>query len=44
MNEKLQQSDRFPSILFKLIDGSTLRIPEDAPTRYTVVLLYRGHW
>ena len=44
MSDKLQQADRFPSITLKLLDGGTLRIPDDAPTRYTALLFYRGHW
>ncbi len=44
MNEMLQQGDRFPSITFNLISGKTLTIPEEAPSRYTVLLFYRGHW
>lgn len=42
--EKLQQGDRFPSMTFKAVDGSQVRIPEDVPGRYAAVLFYRGHW
>jgi len=44
MEEKLQQGDRFPSLTLNLINGGTLRIPEDMPSRYLVLLFYRGHW
>jgi peroxiredoxin len=44
MGEKLQQGDRFPAISLKLLDGSTVRLPDEAPSRYTVLLTYRGHW
>ena len=44
MEEKLQQGDRFPSLTLNLIYGETLRIPEDMPSRYLVLLFYRGHW
>lgn len=44
MAEKLQQSDRFPSVTLKLLDGGTIRIPEEAPGRYSALLFYRGHW
>ena len=44
MGEMLQQGDHFPSMTFKLMDGGTIRIPDDAPSRYTVLLFYRGHW
>jgi hypothetical protein len=44
MAEKLQQADRFPSLALKLLDGGTIRIPEEMPGRYAVLLFYRGHW
>ena len=44
MGEKLQQGDRIPEIKLKLLDGSTMSLPGDAPSRYTALLFYRGHW
>ena len=44
MGGKLQQSDRFPALTFKLLNGDAIRIPDEAPSRYTVLLFYRGHW
>ena len=44
MGKKLQQADRFPPITFKLAGGGAIRIPDDAPTRYAALLLYRGLW
>jgi peroxiredoxin len=44
MGEKLQQGDRFPSLTLKLADGTTIRLPDEMPTRYAAVLFYRGHW
>ena len=44
MEEKLQQGARFPQIRFNLVDGGSLTLPDDAPTRYTALLFYRGHW
>jgi peroxiredoxin len=44
MGKMLQQGDRFPQLTLKLIDGGTIRIPAEAPSRYTAVLFYRGHW
>jgi peroxiredoxin len=44
MAKKLQQGDRFPSLALKLVDGSTVRIPDEMPGRYAVLLFYRGHW
>ena len=44
MAEKLQQGDRLPSVTLQLVDGGTIILPDDAPTRYTALLFYRGHW
>ena len=44
MGEMLQQGDRLPKITLTLLDGGTITLPNDAPTRYTALLFYRGHW
>ncbi len=44
MAEKLQQGDRIPGIVLNLLDGGTLALSDDAPSRYTALLFYRGHW
>ena len=44
MAEKLQQGDRLPNVTLQLVDGGTITLPDDAPTRCTALLLYRGHW
>ena len=44
MGEKLKQGDRLPTMTLKLLDGGTLTLPDDAPSRYTALLFYRGHW
>ncbi|MDE0824046.1 MAG: hypothetical protein OSB07_08800 [Dehalococcoidia bacterium] len=44
MGEKLQQGDRLPKLTLKLLEGGTITLPDDAPTRYTALLFYRGHW
>jgi len=44
MGEKLQQGDRLPRITLKMLDSGTLTLPDDAPSRYTALLFYRGHW
>ena len=44
MAEKLKQGDRFPTIELNLTDGSTLRLPEENPSRYLALLFYRGEW
>jgi peroxiredoxin len=44
MGAKLQQGDRFPSLTLKLVQGGTILLPDEMPTRYAVVLFYRGHW
>ena len=44
MSRKLQQGDRFPSLTFNLIDGGSITLPKDIPTRDAAILFYRGHW
>ncbi len=44
MGEKLQQADRFPSLGLKTVSGDVIALPGDAPSRYTALLFYRGHW
>ena len=44
MSEMLQQGARFPSMTLKTVDGGTITLPDDIPTRYAAVLFYRGHW
>ena len=44
MGEMLQQGGRFPELNLKLLDGGTLSLPGDAPSRYTALLFYRGYW
>ena len=44
MGDMLQQGDRLPKITLNLLDGGTINLPGDAPTRYTALLFYRGHW
>ena len=44
MGEMLQQGARFPELKLNLLDGGMLTLPGDAPTRYTALLFYRGHW
>ena len=44
MGEMLEQGKRFPNLKLKLLDGGTLSLPGDAPSRYTALLFYRGHW
>ena len=44
MGTKLQQGDRFPALTLKLVQGGTMRLPDEMPTRYAAILFYRGHW
>jgi hypothetical protein len=44
MGEKLQQGERFPALTLKLVQGRTIRLPDEMPTHYAAVLFYRGHW
>jgi hypothetical protein len=38
MGEKLQEGDRFPTLTLNLADGSTIRLPDEMPSRYAAVL------
>jgi peroxiredoxin len=44
MAEKLTLGTTLPRITLKLIDGSTLSLPEGRPEGYLVLMFYRGHW
>ncbi len=44
MAEKLNLLDAFPSMTLSLVGGDTVTLPDDIPTPYAVLLLYRGHW
>ncbi len=44
MDAMLQQGGRFPALELKLPEGGTLALPGGAPSRYTALLFYRGHW
>jgi hypothetical protein len=44
MAEKLDINDMFPSVRFSLVDGGVIDLPRDLSAKYTVVLVYRGHW
>ena len=46
MAEMLQQGGRFPRLALNLVDGGALALalPAEAPSRYTALLFYRGHW
>ena len=44
MGDMLQQGGRFPRLELRLADGGGLVLPGDAPSRYTALLFYRGHW
>jgi peroxiredoxin len=44
MGEKLQAGDKLPTLTLKLTSGQSLTRPADVPSRYLVLLFYRGHW
>ena len=41
---KLDAGDSFPDITLNLVGGSTLNLPGDLKSNYSIVLFYRGHW
>lgn len=44
MGEMLQQGGRLPRLELGLVGGGSLVLPGEAPSRYTALLFYRGHW
>ncbi len=44
MPTKLVQGDRFPEIELDLTDGSKITLPDEAPSLYVALLVYRGEW
>ena len=44
MQTKLAQGDRLPNIRLNMTDGSIINLPGDMPTRYLVLLYFRGAW
>ncbi len=42
--KKLDSSDLFPKVEFKLTDGSSLVLPEMTAGQWAVMLIYRGRW
>jgi peroxiredoxin len=44
MAEKLGPGDDFPSMTLSLVGGSSMNLPADLKTTYSIILFYRGHW
>lgn len=44
MADKLRSGDRIPTLTLKLIDGSSLTLPDDLDSPKTLLLVYRGYW
>ena len=44
MAEKLHQGDLFPDITLTTTVGTSVQLPADLDTPYTIALFYRGHW
>lgn len=44
MAQKLTLGVRLPALTLKLLDGTSLSLPDDTVGRYLVLILYRGHW
>ena len=42
--QKLDSGDKFQELTLKLIDGSSLTLPEDIADGWSVLLFYRGSW
>ena len=44
MAEKLDSGAPFPKLTLKLVDSSSLELPDGVDAKYRVILFYRGHW
>ena len=44
MPTKLQQGDRLPPMIFNLVDGDQLHLPQGMASRYVALLFFRGAW
>ena len=44
MARQLNMGDLFPEYTVNTVDGTTLKIPQELPGEYTVLLFYRGEW
>ena len=44
MAQQLSMGDSFPEYTVDIADGTTLKIPQDLPGEYKVLLFYRGEW
>ena len=40
----LNAGDTFPRMEWRTVDEETLVLPDDYAGRWTVLLVYRGHW
>ncbi len=44
MGEQLRSGNYFPSLDLRLVNGGVIRVPDEIPTPYGVLLVHRGHW
>jgi peroxiredoxin len=44
MADKLNLGDTLPPLTLSFAGGTTLTVPHDLATPYTILLFYRGHW
>jgi len=42
--QKLDAGDPFPSTTIRLLDGSSVTLPNGQGAEHTVLLIYRGKW
>ena len=42
--DRLVIGDTLPHLALRLIDGSTLSLPDAIPTRYLMLQFFRGTW
>jgi peroxiredoxin len=44
MAKQLKMGDRFPEYQVQTVDGTTLQLPQDLASEYSVLIFYRGGW
>jgi peroxiredoxin len=44
MTAMLNPGDTFPAMTLTSTDGTSINLPPESETPFTLVLFYRGHW
>lgn len=44
LGAQLDKGDTFPNMSWKMLDGTTLTLPDNLKERWNVIIILRGHW